>query len=505
MPLSLPGRNAAVCVAAFAALLGPFGVVAANAQEPTGLVVGVTLEPPHLDPTSGAAAAIDEVVFLNVFEGLTRITEDGSIVPALAEDWTVSDDGLEYTFRLRQDVTFHDGTTFDSDDVRYTFERAMAEGSVNAQPGYFAAIDTIETPSPDSVVLRLSRPDGPLLFHLGNGDMAIVAPESAETNQTNPVGTGPFRFVDRVEGDRITLARYPEYWDASVTDVETLTFRVITDPAAQVAGLLSGDVDLFPNLAAPEALQRLEEDERFEVVIGTTEGETLLALNLRRPPFDDIRVRQAIVHALDRRAIIDGAMFGYGVPIGSHFAPHHPAYIDLNDLYPYDPERARALLVEAGLAEGFSANLVLPPPSYARRSGEIVQAQLAQVGITVELEPVEWAQWLEQAFRGFDYDMTIVSHTEPLDIDIFARGSTEYYFGYDNPTFNAIIADLSETVDPQSRASLYGAAQEILAQDVAAVWLFQLAKAGVRRADLTGVWENAPIQVNDMTRVRLAQ
>ena len=252
-------------------------------------------------------------------------------------------------------------------------------------------------------------------------------------------------------------------------------------------------------------MQRLEEDERFDVVIGTTEGETLLALNLRRPPFDDIRVRQAIVHALDRRAIIDGAMFGYGVPIGSHFAPHHPAYIDLTGLYPYDPERARALLVEAGLPEGFSANLVLPPPSYARRSGEIVQAQLAQVGITVDLEPVEWAQWLEQAFRGFDYDMTIVSHTEPLDIDIFARGSTEYYFGYDNPTFNAIIADLSETVDPQSRASLYGAAQEILAQDVAAVWLFQLAKAGVRRADLTGVWENAPIQVNDMTRVRSAQ
>ena len=251
MPLSLPGRNAAVCVVALAALLGPFGAVAASAQEQTGLVVGVTLEPPHLDPTSGAAAAIDEVVFLNVFEGLTRITEDGSIVPALAEDWTVSDDGLEYTFRLRQDVTFHDGTTFDSDDVRYTFERAMAEGSVNAQPGYFAAIESIETPLPDSVILRLSRPDGPLLFHLGNGDMAIVAPESAETNQTNPVGTGPFRFVDRVEGDRITLARYPEYWDASATDVETLTFRVMTDPAAQVAGLLSGDVDLFPNLAAP--------------------------------------------------------------------------------------------------------------------------------------------------------------------------------------------------------------------------------------------------------------
>ncbi len=502
MPLNLCGRGIVVCAAALAALLGPLAAASGGAEERTGVVIGVTLEPPHLDPTTGAAAAIDEVVFLNVFEGLTRITEDGSIAPALAEDWTVSDDGLEYTFRLRQGVTFHDGTTFDSSDVRFSFERAVADGSVNAQPGYFAAIESIETPTDDSVILRLSRPDGPLLFHMGNGDMAIVAPESADTNRTQPVGTGPFRFVDRVEGDRITLARYPEYWDASATDLQTLIFRVMTDPAAQVAGLLSGEVDLFPNLAAPEALQRLEADEGFEVVIGTTEGETLLALNLRRPPFDDIRVRQAIVHALDRRAIIDGAMFGLGVPIGSHFAPHHPAYIDLTGLYPYDPERARALLVEAGLPEGFRATLMLPPPSYARRSGEIVQAQLAQVGITVDLEPVEWAQWLEQAFRGFDYDMTIVSHTEPLDIDIFSRGSSDYYFGYDNPTFNSIIADLSETVDPQSRASLYGAAQEILAQDVAAVWLFQLPKAGVRRTDLIGVWENAPIQVNDMTRAR---
>ena len=260
-------------------------------------------------------------MFLNVFEGLTRIAEDGSIIPGLAEAWTVSDDGLEYTFHLRPGVTFHDGTAFDSQDVRFSFERAMAEGSVNAQPGYFSAIEAIETPAADKVVLRLSRPDGPLLFHLGNGDMAIVAPETAETNRTQPVGTGPFRFVDRVEGDRIVLARYPDYWDPAATDLQSLVFRVITDPAAQVAGLLSGEVDLFPNLSAPEALQRLEADERFEVVIGTTEGETLLALNLRRPPFDDIRVRQAIVHALDRQAIIDGAMFGYGVPIGSHFAP----------------------------------------------------------------------------------------------------------------------------------------------------------------------------------------
>jgi peptide/nickel transport system substrate-binding protein len=192
-------------------------------------------------------------------------------------------------------------------------------------------------------------------------------------------------------------------------------------------------------------------------------------------------------------------MFGYGTPIGSHFAPHHPAYVDLTGRYPYDPEQAKALLAEAGV-ENLELTLKLPPPSYARRGGEIIQAQLAVVGIEASIIPMEWAQWLEQVFQGKDYDLTIVSHTEPVDIDIYARD--DYYFGYDNPDFDAVIETLGTTDDPDARTALFGEAQAILAEDSVNVFVFQLAKHGVWKAGIEGLWHNSPIPANDLTAVR---
>ncbi|MEQ8967925.1 MAG: ABC transporter substrate-binding protein [Azospirillaceae bacterium] len=492
-------RTGALATGALAAgLLAAAGQAAAKDT----LVIGMPLEPPHLDPTAGAAAAIDEVVYANLFESLTRIDETGAVNPGLAESWDVSEDGLVYTFHLREGVTYHDGTAFAADDVKFALDRARAEESTNAQKGYFAAIDTVTVVDDRTVEVRLSRPDGLFLFNMGSGDAAIVAPESAATNTTEPVGTGPYRFADRVEGDRIALVRDPDYTGPDDVYFERVIFRFVPDPAAQVAGLLAGDIDVVANIGAPESLARFEADDRFALMIGTTEGETVMSANWRREPFDDPRVRQAIMHAVDRQAIVDGAMFGYGTPIGSHFAPHNPAYVDLTDLYPHDPERARALLAEAGLADGFEAEMLLPPPSYARRGGEIIQAQLAEVGIEVELVPVEWAQWLEQAFQAYDYDLTIVSHTEPLDIGIYARGPDDYYFGYDSEAFDAVIAELDATTDPGARDALYEQAQTTLGEDLAAIFLFQLAKTGVRSANVEGMWENQPIQANDVTGAR---
>ena len=466
-----------------------------------GLTMGMVLEPPHLDPTAGAAAAIDEVVYANVFEGLTRIDEKGEVQPALAESWEISDDGLTYTFHLVEGATFHDGAAFDSGDVVFSFERAMADDSVNAQKQLFAAIDGVEAPDAKTVVVTLKRPAGNLLFNLGWGDAVIVDPASAETNKQKPVGTGPFVFERWVSGDRVELKRNPDYWGRPAA-LERVTFKFIPDSAAAAAALLSGDVDAFANFPAPELVPQFESDPRFAVVVGSTEGETILATNNAKPPFDDPKVRQAIAHALDRQAIIDG-LFGYGTPIGTHFAPHHPAYVDLVDLYPYDPEKAKALLAEAGYPEGFEATLKLPPPPYARRGGEIVAAQLAEVGIELELVPVEWPQWLEQVFRNTDYDLTIVSHTEPMDIGIYGRDS--YYFNYDSPAFKALLAKLDATTDQEERYALLRQMQELIAKDAVNGYLFQLAKLGVWNKDLQGLWHNSPVQANDMTAVRWSE
>jgi len=482
-----------VCAAlALTAAVTPLPAAAAK----TDLTMGTVLEPPHLDPTGGAAAAIDEIVYQNVFEGLTRIDKTGAVQPSLAKEWTISDDGLTYTFTLHDGVTFHDGSDMTAEDVKFSLDRAMAEDSTNAQKALFEPIESVEAPDSKTVVVTLKRPTGAFLFNLGWGDAVIVAPETADTNKEKPVGTGPFRFVEWVPGDHITIEKNPDYWGEPVA-LDTATFKIIPDPAAATAALLAGDVDAFANFPAPEALPQFEADPRFAVVSGSTEGETILSTNNGKAPFDDLKVRQAIAHAIDRQAIIDGAMFGQGTPIGSHFAPHHPAYVDLTGTYPYDPEKAEALLAEAGYPDGFEATLKLPPPPYARRGGEIIADQLGKVGIKLEIIPVEWAQWLEQAFKGKDYDLTIVSHTEPMDIGIYAR--PDYYFQYDNPEFNAVIEKLNAEADTEKRYALMGEAQKILAEDAVNGFLFELAKTGVWNSKLEGLWENSPVQANDLT------
>lgn len=477
---------------ALAGLVGP--AYAAR----TDINVGMVLEPPNLDPTTGAAAAIDEVVYANVFEGLTRFDADGAVIPDLARSWDISQDGLTYTFHLAQNVTFHDGTTFDASDVKFALDRARGDKSTNAQKGLFADIDTVEVLDPLTVKLDLKKPNGSLLFNLAFGDAVIVAPESAATNATKPIGTGPFMFKQWVQGDRVELAKYPQYWGNPVK-LNKVTFRFIGDPTAAFAAMMSGDVDAFPNFPAPEALEQFKADPRFKVIVGSTEGETIMAMNNEREPFKDIRVREAIAHAIDRKSIIDGAMYGYGTPIGTHFAPHNPAYVDLTSLSEYDPEKSKILLAQAGYPNGFKTTLKLPPVPYARRGGEIIAAELRAIGIDAEIINVEWAQWLEEVFKAKNYDLTIVSHTEPMDIGIYGRD--DYYFGYHSNAFKKIMAELNNTTDPAKRTQLLRQAQRRIAEDYVNVYLFQLAKTGVANAKIEGLWANSPAQANDMTAV----
>jgi len=253
---------------------------------------------------------------------------------------------------------------------------------------------------------------------------------------------------------------------------------------------MAEDVDAFAGFPAPENLPQFDADPRFAVIRGNTEGETILSTNNKMPPFDDVKVRQALAHAIDRQAIIDGAMFGVGTPIGTHFAPHNPDYVDLTANSAYDPEKSKALLAEAGFADGFTTTLKLPPPSYARRGGEIIAAQLRAVGIETEITNLEWAQWLEEVFKGKDFGLTIVSHTEPMDIGIYAN--PEYYFQYDNPDLQALMTELSATADPAQRSDMLKQAQTIISEDYVNGYLFELAWTSVAKAELQGMWANQP-------------
>ncbi|GIX12402.1 MAG: ABC transporter substrate-binding protein [Paracoccaceae bacterium] len=470
-------------------LAGALALAAGMASAQSSVRIGMQLEPPGLDPTAGAAQAIDSVVYGNIFQGLTRFTETGAVVPALAESWTISDDGRTYVFKLREGVTFSDGTTLDAGDVVFSFTRAVAPDSQNAQKGLFAQIEKVEATGPLEVTITLKQPQGSFLFNMAWGDASIVAPESAATNATNPVGTGPYVLKDWIKGDRIILTARDDFWGEKPAITEA-TFQFISDPTAAFAAMMAEDIDAFIGYPAPENIPQFQADPRFQVLIGNTEGETILAINNRQPPLDDVRVREAIAHAIDRKAVIEGAYYGYGTPIGTHFAPHNPAYVDLTHLSAYDPERSRQLLAEAGYPQGFTTTLKLPPPSYARRGGEIIAAQLAAVGIKVEITNLEWAQWLDEVFKQRNYGLTIVSHTEPFDIGIYGR--TDYYFNYDSPEFRAIMAELDATSDPEKRKALLARAQEHIARDYVNAYLFQLPLLTVARKGLKGLWANAP-------------
>lgn len=466
------------------------GLAGMAMAQPTEVRIGVALEPPALDPTAGAAEAIDIVVYQNVFEGLTRIDQTGSVQPGLAESWTISEDGLTYTFTLHDGVTFHDGSAFDAEDVKFTFERILAEDSVNAHREFFEPITSIKVIDPLTVELTLDRQIGRFLFDLGRGDAVIVAPESADNNANEPIGTGPFAFVQWDKGSRVVLEAYEPYWGEPV-HLTKASYVFISDAATMTNALLAGDIDGTNNFAT-DALAVFEGNPQFNVLVGTTEGETILSTNNKKAPFDNLKVRQAMAHALDRQAIIDGTTNGYGVPIGAPFAPHNPYYVDLTGTYPFDPEAARALLAEAGFPDGFSATLKLPPVTYARTSGQIIASQFAEVGIELELINVEWAQWLEDVYANKDFDLSIVSHVEPFDIGNYAN--PDYYFGYDNPEFQALIEKLNGTTDDAERKALAIEAQTILANDAVNGYLFELAQTGVWNAKLEGMWQNSPIE-----------
>ena len=484
-------RLGAILAALTLVLLG----AASPALAKDSLTLALQLEPPNLDPTSGAAVATDEVVYGNIFEGLVRLDRDGAIKPLLATYWEVAPDGLTYTFHLRGGVRFQDGTPFDASVVKFSLDRAIAPSSTNVQKQALSVIRQVEVVDPRTVRLHLVQADSNLLYVLAWGDAVMVSPRSVATLATAPVGTGPFRFSGWRRGDAVTLVRNETYW-GQPAKLRQVVFKFIADPAAAFAAIKTHDVDVFPDYPAPENLAQLRADPSLKVITASSEGEVILAINSRNGPLADVRVRRAIQHALDRRAIVDAAMYGYGTPIGSHFPPQNAAYVDLTGLYPHDVAKAKALLAEAGYPNGFTLNMKLPPPNYARRSGEIAASQLAAVGIKVKIENLEWAQWLDQVYGRHAFDLSVVSHAEPMDYGIYDKA--DYYFGYHSDALHGLMEALKATTDEAQRTAILQQIQRKIADDAVNGFLFQFPRLGVFDTRLKDFWINSPTQTVDL-------
>jgi len=460
------------------------------------LVLAMTLEPPGLDPTAGAASAIAEVVQYNLLETLTKIRADSTIAPLLATSWTVTPDTKTWAFNLRPGVKFHNGEPFNAATVKFAFERAAAADSLNKDKAVFANIVNIRATDDLTVVITLKNTNPDFLFQIGQATAVIVEPKSVATNNTQPVGTGPFKLESWAKGNNLVLTRWDGFRDVKAVALRRVTIRFISDAAAQVAALLAGDVDLFPRVSAARNLAQFQADKRFQVLVGGTRAKTVVAINNKKKPLDDVRVRRAIAMAIDRKQVIDGVANGFGAPIGSFYVPGAPGYVDLTAVNAYNPERAKALLKEAGVTTPLELSLKLPPAPYARQGGEVIAAMLAKVGIVARQENVEWAQWLSGVYGQKSYDLTIISHVEPLDFGNFARPG--YYWNYDSPKFNALWDKINSTADTRARQALMAEAQRLVADDAVLAYMYQPTAITVAATRLKGVWKDMPISANDL-------
>ncbi len=459
------------------------------------IVIGMQLEPPGLDPTAGAAAAIGEVTLYNVYETLTKINSDGKVTPLLAESWEVSPDLKTYTVKLRKGVKFQNGEPFNAQAVKFSYERAGGEKSTNKDKRTFANLTT-QIIDDHTVVLLNKEIDPDLPFILGQATAIIVEPKSADANATKPVGTGPYKLDAWNKGSSVTLVKWEGFRNPSLAKIRKVTFRFISDAAAAAAALLSGDVDAFPRVPT-RIVPQFKANPQFQVILSGSRAKTILAMNSKHKPLDDVRVRRAILAAIDRKAVIQGAADGYGTAIGSHYVPGAEAYVDLTAVNPYDPEKAKRLLAEAGVKTPIELTMTLPPPPYARQGGEVIVSQLAKIGINVKVQNVEWAQWLSTTYGGaHNYDLTIVSHVEPFDLGNYAK--PDYYWGYEGKEFKAAFDALKNTGNPKEREKLLVQAQKILATDAANGFLFQPQFPTIARKEVKGLWKDAPISANDV-------
>ncbi|MDR7383062.1 ABC transporter substrate-binding protein [Promicromonospora iranensis] len=464
----------------------------------TDVVVGLTGEPTNLDFTTTSGSAIPQLLMNNVYEGLVTIDQEGEVQPQLAESWEVNGDRTVYTFTLHDGVTFSDGSSFTANDVVASIDRVKEDWTLSLK-SKMDVVKKAEATSDTEVAVTLKHPSNAWLFDMGTSVGAMFPDDLSADLATETVGTGPYTVEEVATGEHIRLAARDDYWGEAPA-IPEVTVRYFADANAQANAVRAGDIDMAYNLQTPDLLDGLEQDESLQVIDGTSNGEVLLALNNAAPPFDDLRVRRAILYAIDRKAVLDTAWAGHGELVGSMVPPTDPYYQDLTDAYPYDPDKARELLAEAG-AEDLSITFDVPTRPYAEAVAQVVVSQLADVGIDATIVPAEFpAVWLDKVFTEHDYQMSVILHTEARDmLTIF--GDPDYYIGYDNPR----LAQAAEKADQASPDQYVAGMQEVarmIVDDAASAPLFLFPNTVVAAAGLEGVAANATTESMDLTGLR---
>ena len=460
------------------------------------LIIGIAAQPQAMDPTSNPDAAIPQVLLYNVYETLVKVDSEGKLKPLLASNWSVSDDGLTYTFTLQQKAKFSTGTPVDANAVVASVEH-MRSGATTTDviKSQMAGIASVTATDAQTVTVVLSKPSQAWLWSMASTPGIIIDP-TALADMATPVGSGPFAFKEWKKDESVALTRNADYW-GTPAKFDTATFRYFADANAMNAAMLSGDIDIISNVAAPQAIDQFSDTSKYTVVEGTSTAEVILGFNHDNAALKNLLVRQAIITAIDRKALMDTVWNGKGKLIGSMVPPTDPWFEDLSSAYPYDPEAAKAMLAQAGYAKGLNLRLRVPTLPYAPSSATFIASQLKEVGIEVVTDELEFpARWVDVVYTKGDYDMTIVAHAEPRDMDRFADPT--YYWHYNNPAYAKLLAE-ADASDEATNVALMKQAARILSDDAAGGFLFLLPNLVVTKADISGVNANQTSLSFDLT------
>lgn len=458
-----------------------------------------------LDPHQTVAAGTREVLF-NIFEGLVKPNSDGEMIPAVAEKYTLSEDGTTYTFTLREGVKFHNGQTVTAEDVVYSINRcaAVPEGQEKPLVAAFSAVKSVEALDEKTVAVTIAQRDLEFISYM----TAAIIPADYENQDTAPVGTGPFRFVSRTPQQDFVMERFEDYWGAPAW-LDKVTYKICENADALVMNLNGGSIDLCAHLTSAQASQL---NQNFQVLEGTMNLVQAIYLNNQAKPFDNQLVRQALCYAIDRQGIMDMVADGHGTAVGSSIYPAFTKYFlpELVDKYPHDVAKAKELLAQAGYPDGFDMTISVPNNYQPHMdTAEVVAEQLREAGINVTIQPVEWSTWLDTIYNGRQFQATVVgvdaaNMTARAMLERFTSDYGKNFINYNNPAYDALFQQAINAQDEATQTDMYKQMETMLADTAANVYIQDLCDLVAMRQDLGGL-KFYPIYVLDLSTVYFTQ
>lgn len=469
---------------AVAALFGSVAMVplamAQNFDPDASIRIGSLYEPQNLDNTAGAGQGINEAFNGNVYEALFQLTDAGTVEPALVESYTASEDGLTYTFKLKPGVTFHSGDPLTAADVKYSIERVTAEASKSSRKNSLKTITGIEAPDDSTVVITVSARSISLPYNLSY--VWIVNDAAADITATED-GTGPYTLGEWRRGSAMALARFDEYWGEAPTNAEVV-YTYFTDATALNNALLTNAVDVITSVQSPDSLAQFTGNPAYTVTEGASTTKELLAYNDRVAPFDNVKVRKALARATDKAKLLNSIWGEYGTLIGSFVPPTDPWYVDLTGVDAYDVEGAKALLAEAGYPDGFEFTLDTPDYDPHPLVAQFLQSEYAKIGVKVNINIITANEWYTKVYQEKSFQATLQEHVNHRDIVFY--GNPDFYWGYNNPEVEKLIADSESAATVEDQTAKLLEANKLIAEDAASNWLYLYPQIVVSAANVTG-------------------